>query len=183
MKEIWNVQGAGWVKDHLINSSFTVKWILSGTYYDCDVLINTNISKVVIPTNGTADQQINPTRVFVYVLPRWSSSPRGTGPFAGRRRTNHTAWTSLLASHSQSSWLEGKGRRTNRAGKGQEWRRLPRLADTHTHAHTFSFRLYYLAQSNFIKLIQVPKESLSSRCNLLKCSAQRYILSLSSSSR
>lgn len=65
----------------------------------------------------------------------------------------------------------------------------------HTHLHLLFLRIALFgtmsqAQSNHIKPAlkktnhkQVPNESLSTRGNLLKCSAQRYTLSLSSSFR
>lgn len=49
-------------------------------------------------------------------VPQRSSGPRGNGPSAGTQRTNHTAWSSLLSSGSQSPWLKTKERNT---GEGQ----------------------------------------------------------------
>lgn len=45
---------------------------------------------------------------FVCTLPQWSCEPHGSGQSAGRQRTGHKAWTSLLASDSQNPWLKEK---------------------------------------------------------------------------
>lgn len=107
-------------------------------------------------------------------VPQRSSEPRGSGPSAGRQRTNRTAWSSLLSSGSQSPWLKTKERNTEQRRDNQHVSTVKKQ----TTNFTFSFWLQ-LPGRKLALGTKAPGESLS----LLKCSAQRYVLSAPSSFR
>lgn len=109
-------------------------------------------------------------------LPQWSSEPHGNGPSEGMQRINHTAWSFLLSSDWQSPWLK-----RNRAEDGQLTGFHSKEKDNKLHLFiliTFPARMFSAATSTLLRN-KAPDESLS----LLKCSAQHYMLSLSSSFR
>lgn len=109
-------------------------------------------------------------------VPQWSSEPRGNGPSEGMQRINHTAWSFLLSSDWQSPWLN-----KNRAEDGQLTWFHSKEKDNKLHLFImiiFPARMFYAATSTPLRN-KAPDESLS----LLKSSAQRYMLSLSSSFR